>query len=452
MTLNPTNIFIVRRLLGGRRNRPLRAILGRIPPADLATLFIVLSTREKRQLIDALMAIDKATDALVELPAQQLSEFLTSLETNKLFSLLTYSPEDHAAYLLSVLPEEKRTSILAQLDPQRERRLVQLLSYPEDSAGRIMDTQVFTIPSHLTSQQAIDYLRQKAPEQSLYYVYCVDEMNRLYGVLSLRALTTAKADTPLVELARTDIVTVKPDMPNAEVAKLVSHYDLIAIPVVDEEKKLLGIITVDDVLDIIQEQATAQAYASAGLQEDDRVYSPPSRSARFRLPWMLANLGTAFLASSVVGLFENTLHELIVLAVLNNIVAGMGGNTAIQTLTVITRGLATDDFKFISFKKAVLKEVTVGITIGTVTGLFCGLLVFFWKNSALVGIVICCAMIINSLVATTFGSLIPIALKKLKWDPAVGSGVIVTTLTDVAGFFSFLGIATLALKYFGPSS
>lgn len=449
MTLNPTNIFIVRRLLGGRRNRPLRAILTRIPPADLATLFIVLSTREKRQLIEALMAIDKATDALVELPAQQLAEFLVGLETNKIFSLLTYSPEDHASYLLSVLPEEKRTAIMSQLDPQREKRLMKLLTYPENSAGRIMDTQVFTIPSHLTSQEAIDYLRQKAPEQSLYYVYCVDEMNRLYGVLSLRALTTSKAETPLAELARTDIVTVKPDMPNSEVAKLVSHYDLIAIPVVDENKKLLGIITVDDVVDIIQEQATAQAYASAGLQEDDRVYSSPSRSARFRLPWMILNLGTAFLAASVVGLFESTMKELIVLAVLNPIVAGMGGNTAIQTLTVITRGFATDDFKFITYSKAVLKEITVGITIGTITGVFCGLIVYLWKGSWMVGTVICCAMIINSFIATTFGSLIPIGLKKLNWDPAVGSGVIVTTLTDVGGFFSFLGIATLGLKYFG---
>ncbi len=448
MTLNPTNIFIVRRLLGGRRNRPLRAILGRIPPADLATLFIVLSTREKRQLIDALMAIDKATDTLVELPAPQLSEFLVALETNKLFSLLTYSPEDHAAYMLSALPDEKRATILSQLDPQREKRLMQLLSYPENSAGRMMDTHVFTLPLNLTSQQAIDYLRQKAPEQSLYYVYCVDEQNRLHGVLSLRALTTAPAETALVELARTDVVTVKPDMPNSEVAKLVSHYDLIAIPVIDDEKKLLGLITVDDVLDLIQEQATAQAYASAGLQEDDRVYSTASRSARFRLPWMIANLGTAVLASSVVGMFEKTMNELIVLAVLNNIVAGMGGNTAIQTLTVITRGFATDDFKFISYRKAVIKEILVGLSIGSVTGVVSGVFVYFWKHSAMVGAVICCALVINSLIATTFGALIPIALKELKWDPAVGSGVIVTTLTDCAGFFSFLGIATLALKYF----
>jgi len=450
MTLNPANIFIVRRLLGGRRNRPLRAILERIPAADLATLFIVLSLREKKQLVDALMSIDKATDTLMEVPAPQLFDFFNALEINKLYSLMTYSPEDHAAYLLTILNEDTQKDILSRLDPLRRKRLDQLLSYPEDSAGRIMDTKVFTIPSHLTAQEAIEYLRQKVPEQSLYYVYCVDSENRLQGVLSLRSLTTSPAQTPLSELAIHEVVSVKPDMPNTEVARLVSHYDLIAIPVLDSERKLLGIITVDDVVDIIQEQATAQAYAMSGLQEDDKIYSKPSRSIRFRLPWMLLNLGTAVLASSVVGFFEETMEKLILLAVLNNIVAGMGGNTAIQTLTVITRGLATDDFKFITYGKAILKEVLVGLGIGTATGIFCGILVYFWKHDLMVAVVITIAMIINSIVATATGASIPILLKKLKWDPAVGSGVLVTTCTDCAGFFSFLGIASLGLKYFPP--
>jgi magnesium transporter len=310
MTLNPTNVFIVRRLLGGRHNRPLRAILKRIPSADLTTLFIALSNREKKLLVEALMSIDKATDTLMELPAHQLAEFLEMFEPNKLYSLLTYCPEDHASYILSTLPEEKRGEVLSKLDPVRQKRLVQLLDFPEDAAGRIMDTQVFTLPSHLTAQEAIDYLRQKAPEQSLYYIYCTDSSGKLFGVCSLRALTTAKADVPLVDLAKTDIVTVPPQMPKTEVAKIVSHYDLIAIPVVDVEKKLLGIITVDDVVDIIQEQATAEAYASAGLQEDDRIYSRASRSFRFRLPWMVFNLLTAFTASSVVGLFEQTMNQI----------------------------------------------------------------------------------------------------------------------------------------------
>ncbi|MGE3973284.1 MAG: magnesium transporter [Bdellovibrionales bacterium] len=449
MTLNPTNVFIVRRLLGGRHNRPLRAILKRIPSADLTTLFIALSNREKKLLVEALMSIDKATDTLMELPVHQLTEFLEMFEANKLYSLLTYCPEDHASYILSTLSADKRDEVLSKLDPMRQKRLIQLLDFPEDSAGRIMDTQVFTLPSHLTAQEAIDYLRQKAPEQSLYYIYCTDSSGKLFGVCSLRALTTAQANVPLVDLAKTDIVTIPPQLPKNEVARIVSHYDLIAIPVVDPEKKLLGIITVDDVVDIIQEQATAEAYASAGLQEDDRIYSQARRSFGFRLPWMVFNLFTAFLASSVVGMFEETMNELIILAVLNNIVAGMGGNAAIQSLTVVTRGIATDDFKFISYSKAVLKEMLVGVSIGAVTGVCCAFIVYFWKGSLLVSGVIATAMIINCFIATTFGSMIPIILRKLKWDPAVGSGVIVTTFTDCAGFFSFLGIATLALKYFG---
>ena len=229
---------------------------------------------------------------------------------------------------------------------------------------------------------------------------------------------------------------------------MVSHYDFIALPVVDESHKLLGLIAVDDVIDIIQEQATADIYASAGLTEDDRVFSTLGFKIKNRLPWMFLNLILAAVASSVVSLFEQTMQELIILASLKNIVAGMGGNTAIQTLTVVTRGLATGDFNFITYFKVVIKETFSGVIIGVVMGIMAGTLVFFWKSNIMVAGVICMSMALNSLVASSFGALVPITLYKLKWDPATGSGVIVTMITDIFSFFSFLGIATLGLKYF----
>ena len=241
---------------------------------------------------------------------------------------------------------------------------------------------------------------------------------------------------------------MEPSFSSQKVAQLVSHYDFVALPVIESNGKLIGLITVDDVLDIIQEQATADAYASAGLQEGDRICSSPLFSFKNRLPWMFINLFLAALVSFVVAQFEKTMSELIILATLNNIVAGVGGNTAIQSLTVMTRGLAVGDLQFTTISKAWLKEVIVGLSLGLIIGISSGFLVYFWKNNLIVSIVISIAMIINSLVAASFGTLVPILLKRLNWDPTSGSGVIVTTITDVFGFFSFLGIATLALKAF----
>jgi magnesium transporter len=449
MNLNTTNISIVKRLLGGRNSRPLKSILNKIEAADLSKLFSYLNDRETRLFIDALMSVDKASDALKELPPPQLREILVKLDTQKLVTLLTYGPEDDSAYFLTLIePEEERAQILKLIEPVLRNRLSQLLSYPRGSAGRNMTTQVFSLPAHLAVQEAIEEVRKRSHEESVYYIYCTDEANRLVGVVSLRELVTAPAQKPIQELMKADLVTVRADTDSQKVAELVSHYDFVALPVVDETKRLIGLITVDDVLDIIQDQATADIYATAGLQKDDRVYTKPFQSFKNRLPWMLLNLMLAIFISSVVSLFEETMSSLIILASLNNIVAGIGGNTAIQTLTVVTRGLATGDFNFISYFKAVIKEIKVGLSLGLVTGICAGFVVYLWKGNSTVGIVIGIAMVLNSLVASGMGAVIPILLKRMKWDPASGSGVLVTALTDSFGFFSFLGIATLAMKYF----
>ena len=274
----------------------------------------------------------------------------------------------------------------------------------------------------------------------------MDENSHLAGVVSLRALATAPADTPLSHLIKKELVTVSPEDSSEEVARIVSHYDFVAIPVINKNRNLIGLITVDDVLDIIQEQATANLYAQAGLQEDDRVYTPLGKKIKKRLPWMFLNLVLAALASSVVSLFEDTMSTLIVLASVKNIVAGISGNTAIQTLTVVTRGIATGDFSYISRLKTVLRETTVGLSLGLLTGLACALLVYVWKGSLFVSLVIFVSMILTSLIAACWGAVIPIILQKMNRDPAIGSGVLVTMTTDILSFFSFLGIAALGLR------
>jgi magnesium transporter len=449
MRLNPTNISIIQRLLIGRVNRPLRAILARLKPSDVASLINLLKDSDRKRLVQAMGLNTHLLDVLGQLPESQLSELFDQMSPEWVSDLLHFAPESDGAYYLSQLSEEAREQALSQLDAPKRSKLLQYLNYPEDSAGRLMTESVFALPSTLSAEECIEEIRKRSHTESIYYVYCIDEFNRLVGVVSLRSLVTADKNTPLDQIARKDVITVKPETPSEDVANLVAKYDLVALPVVNDDHELIGIVGVDEVVDLVQEKATAMFYASAGLQEDDRVYTSWTRSLQRRLPWMVLNLALAGLASVVVSLFETTISELVVLAFLQNIVAATGGNSAIQTLTVVTRGLATDDFQFISLRKAVLKEALVGLCIGLVLGLLAAGAVYLWKGNVMVSTVLGLAMAINLPLASTVSSLIPVLVKRLNFDPAVSSGVIATMFTDIFGFFSFLGIATLAMKLLG---
>ena len=446
MKLNATNTAILKRLLAGRNSRPLRAILSRLEAADIASLFGTLNRRDSLLLVEALASIDKARDVFCELPDPQLRQVLAQMPSEKLLNLVVYSPDDQSAYFLTHLEDSVREEVLQKLEAPKRSKIQQFLNYPAQSAGRLMETQVFSIPVTWTAAQGLDFLRQRAQEQSIYYIYCIDEEQRLVGTLSLRALATAPAERRLFEMVKKEVVSVSPETTDQEVAKIVAHYDFVAIPVVDKDGRLLGVITVDDVVDIIQDMATANLYAQAGLQKSDRVFTPALESIGNRLPWMFVNLALAGLASSVVSLFEDTMSHLIVLATLKNVVAGLGGNTAIQSLTVVTRGLATGDFSFISHARAIAKEVTVGVTLGLVTGITAGVMTYIWKQDLLVAIVIFLSMVLNALVASVVGASVPLALHYFGKDPATGSGVLCTMITDIFGFFSFLGIASLGLS------
>jgi len=448
MRLNPTNISIIKRLLMGRSSRPLKSILSRLSPIDLASLLSLLNDRENRLLLDALISLGLATIALKELPPPKLLPLLKKIEHDKLVRLLEQSSVDDSAYFLSLMEEGTRLIYLSELNPASRQNIQQFLQYPEDSAGRIMHTQIFAVSSELKALEGLESLRTKARQLSIYYIYCINDENKLVGVVSLRDLATAPPDTILKDIAKSDVITVDPLTPAEDVARIVSQHDFIALPVVEQDGTLVGIITVDDILDIIQDQATANIYASAGLTEVDRVYSPPIVSIKTRLPWLFLNLILASVASSVISLFEDTMQHVIILATLNNIVAGMAGNTAIQTMTVITRGMAVGDFQYVSHIRAVLKEAIVGLTVGGITGLAAGILTFFWKGNLRVAIIISLSMPINALVSASVGALIPLIFKRFQLDPAAGSGVLVTVISDIFGFFSFLGLATLSFYFF----
>lgn len=449
MKLNTSHISIIKRLLSSRNSKPLQSILNKIEPADLATLLGLLDPREKKLLLESLINIEKATSTLVELPEPQIPEYLDLLSQEKVLQLCSASNEEESAHLLLQWDEEKAQELLRLIPEEKAQKIRQIMSYPEESAGRMMQTKIFKISSHLTAGEGLDLLRKKAQEESIYYIYCVNKQNQLEGVISLRSMATVPTNTPLQQLIKKEVVTVSPLNTTEEVAKIVSHYDFIAIPVIDDEKRLLGVISIDDVLEVVQEQATADIYASVGLQEDDRIYSTAFFKIKNRMPWMFLNLVLAALASGVLSLFEDTMHQLIALATFKNIIAGLGGNTAIQSLTVVTRGLAVGDFKYASPSKVLLRETIVGATLGVVVGLAASLLTYVWKQDLLVSTIIFIAMFLTSILAAFIGAAVPVVMEKMKLDPAVGSGVLVTMVTDIFSFFSFLGLATLGLQYFG---
>ncbi len=449
MRLTPSNISIIKRLLVGRGSRPLRSILAKVEPAELVTLFPLLNAAEVRLLIEALQSLQKTVETLTRLSESQLQEVLQALEDQQVGQILKHASDDEAAYFLNLLEGERADNMLESLDESRRRRIRLYLSYPEDSAGRLMEPHLFSLSADLNVGQALESLRAAAETESIYYVYCTDDVGRLEGVISLRQVAISKPDVPLKQLLSPNLVYVRPTQPAADAAGLVTKYGFIAIPVLDEDRRLLGVITVDEIVDMIQEQATAEVYAQAGLPEDDRVYTPALKSIRNRAPWMFVNLALAVVASLVVSLFEGTMEHLIVLASLKNVVAGISGNIAIQTLTVVTRGLAIGDFQMITQRRAALKEMLVGSTLGLFMGAAAGVLTYFWKGNLLVSVVMFISMFLNSIVTSGFGALVPLALKRFNLDPATGSGVIVTTVSDIFSFFSFLGIASLALRLFG---
>jgi magnesium transporter len=275
----------------------------------------------------------------------------------------------------------------------------------------------------------------------------IDGRRHLVGVVSLRRLLLVPPTTPLKRIMTTDLISVRADMDQEEVARQVASYNLLAIPVVDEENKLVGVITVDDVIDVIKDEATEDVYRLAGVAGDDRVFTKASESLRKRLPWLVINLATAFLAASVVGIFETTIGLVTALAVFMPVVAGMGGNAATQTLTVIVRGIALGELTWGNTRKALFKEAAVGIGNGFACGLIGALVVWIFKGDPVLGGILALAMIINMFIAATAGTLIPLSLRALKVDPALGSAVFITTLTDVFGFLSFLGLGALFLRY-----
>src|ERR671912_318906 len=422
-------------------------------PADLAVVFGALLDTERQAVFSILVERSGrlAMETVSEMGPEEGAKLLTGRSADDIAKLLHELPSDDAAALIDYLPEELSREVLELMRRKESGQVESLLEYGEQTAGRIMNPSVFALNEDLTVGEAITALQGARDVEMVFYLYVVDARRHLVGVTSLRRLLLVSPETPLKRIMTPEVTSVRVDTDQEEVARQVASYNLLAVPVVDEENKLVGVITVDDVIDVIKDEATEDVYRLAGVSSDDRVFTRPSESLKKRLPWLQVNLVTAFLAASVVAIFEPTIAQWATLAVFMPVVAGMGGNAAMQTLTVIVRGIALGELSWANTRKALLKEAIVGIANGFGCGLVAGLVVWIWKGSPALGLIIGVAMVVNMFVAATAGTLIPLALRALKVDPALASSVFITTLTDVFGFLSFLGLGTVFLKYLGTA-
>jgi magnesium transporter len=421
----------------------LREVVAELHEADLGDLIGALEPDNRVSLVE-LTGTDFDFSALNEVDDTVREEILEELEPETVAEGVRELESDDAVELLEDLDEKDQEEILEKLPPPERIAIERRLLYPEDSAGRRMQTEFITVPPDWTVGQAIDYMRETPDLPDRFYeIYAVDAARRWQGAIPLDVLLRSRRPVPLADLIDEDRrrVAVTDDL--EEVARLFGKYNLVAAPVVDAEDRLVGVITVDDVVDVIEEEADEDLKALGGVTSDEELSDNVWTIAKGRFNWLLVNLATAFLASSVLGLFEGQLEKMVALAVLAPIVASQGGNAATQTMTVAVRALATRELGSSNAMRVVIREALVGLVNGLAFAVITGVAAVAWFKIPGLGIVIGLAIICNLVAGALGGILIPMVLERVRADPAVASGTFVTTVTDVVGFFSFLGIATL---------
>lgn len=433
----------VARAIDAADTAALRGLVGDLHESDLGAVLEALDPDHRPRLVEllgihfdftALTEVDDSVreEILEELPPQTVAEGVRDIES------------DDAVAILEDMPKEERAEILDQLPPPERVALARSFDYPEDSAGRRMQTEFIAVPPAWDVGQAIDYMREtvELPEH-FYELYVVDDARHFLGAVPLDRLLRSKRPVPISDLMEAERRRVHADEDQEEVARLFQRYDLVAAPVVDADDRLVGVVTFDDVVDVIEEEAEEDIKALGGVTSDEELSDSVWTIARGRFNWLLVNLATAFLASSVLGLFEGQLQKMVALAVLAPIVASQGGNATTQTMTVAVRALATQDLSDANARRVIMRELLVGLLNGIAFAIITGIAAYIWFRVPALGVVIGLAMICNLVAAALGGILIPLALHRLRVDPAVASSPFVTTVTDVVGFFSFLSIATL---------
>jgi magnesium transporter len=418
-------------------------LVAELHEADLGDLIAALEAEDRVNLVE-ITGRDFDFSALNEVDDTVREEILEELEPETVAEGVRELESDDAIELLQGLDEEDKEEILEKLPPSERAELERSLLYPENSAGRRMQTEFIAVPPDWTVGQTIDYMRDTPDLPDRFYeIYVVDADTRWQGAVSLDVLLRRRRPVQLTELIDEDRRRVSALDDQEEVARMFQKYNLVAAPVLDTTNRLVGVITIDDVVDVIEEEADEDLKALGGVTSDEELSDNVWTIARARFNWLLVNLATAFLASSVLGLFEGQLEKMVALAVLAPIVASQGGNAATQTMTVAVRALATRELGSYNAVRVILREVMVGLVNGLAFAIITGVAAVAWFKIPGLGVVIGLAIVCNLVAGALGGILIPMVLERVRADPAVASGTFVTTITDVVGFFSFLGIATL---------
>ena len=414
-----------------------------IHPADRADLYERLDLELREAFLSVLSS--EAMGELLEYLEEEVRERVVErMPRVSLARVLDKTSQDTAVDVLRTLAPAEMARVLSAMTTASE--ITPLLEHADESAGGLMTRGYVALHPEMTTQQAITFLRLRKPVvEEAYYLYVLDAANRLLGVVNLRELLISDLDTPIVNVMTKDSITVEADTDQEEVARLIQHYRLRALPVVNEQGVLSGIVTADDAMEVASEEATEDMYRMVGLLSDDSVYAPVMVSARRRIPWLGINVIAVFLAAAIVAAFEDTIAKAAALAIFMPVVAGLGGNSGIQSITIVVRGMALGEIKTEDAMRVLMKEAVIGLVKGVVFGLTIGLVAWAWQAEPWWGLVVGLALMLNMLVAGLLGAVIPLGLRALRLDPAVASGIFLTAFTDVMGFLFLLGLGALLI-------
>ncbi len=440
----------IRRLLQREAWHNIQNVLAKLYPADISLTMRELDEKLRLILFAQIKDIEKAGATLSELDIEIALPLIQSLPKERAVAIFKEMPDDDRTEIIAQLPDDFARNLLDQLGSVESQDIETLLSYPDDSAGRIMTTDFFALRDATTATEAIDIIRRRGEDaETVFYIYVTDPLGRLTGIVSLRKLILTQPETQLKDIINTNVVKVDVHTDQELVAQQVERYNILAIPVVDDSDILVGIITVDDIIDVIRQEATEDIFRMAGSDSEEIVYADNIfKIARIRLPWLLITLLGGIITGYFMWLFKATLETTLALITFVPVITGMGGNVGTQSSLIIVRGLATGRVTMDSIAKVIWREARIGILMGIICGLTVGIIALVWHHEPMVGIVVAVAMSASMTVAATMGAFAPTFFHKLDIDPAIASGPFVTTSNDIIGILIYMVTASLFLKYF----
>ncbi len=443
---NKILIDSVKRLLRRGALHHLRKIVNKTHAADLSMVFRALSLSNQRILFDMIEAINQKGVLFSELDEDTFLDIIKEMNIDDIVEILEQMPTDDVADLVGRLPDDMSSTILEKMEQEGSEEVEDLLRYDDDSAGGIMVPDFIALKEDVTASEVIESLQKEHQDVEMpFYLYVIDGYERLVGVCSLRQLVVVPPETPLKSFMTTDVFSVQTSMDQEEVAKIVASYDVLAVPVVDESNKIVGIVTVDDVIDIFRQEATEDILKMAGVGEEFVETKSIVKSTRIRLPWLFASCIGGIVAFFVIGRFEESLNEFVYLAAFIPVIMGMGGNIGTQSSTIVVRGLATGRLLIRDFWPVIFKELSIGLILGIIYGTLIGTVAQFQYGTSALAISVSLAVVLSMSIAALVGSLAPMIFARFNIDPAVASGPFVTTSIDIISVYFYFHIATLLL-------